>query len=1250
MINKSNLGALLSYLKFVKSGDVYIKHYVDYGCDMSADLKNEELSYPSAIEGRERNTSFSSPENFVVFECVDRLLTKGYRPEHIELEKEWHLGHDAKGGRADICVYNEDHSEMLFIVECKTYGQKYKKAYDEMLIDGGQLFSYWQQENAAKWLALYASDFNGKERVENCQVVNCVDDPNIVQVAKKDTSVHLYKDAHTALEKYKVWNETYNLQMYENLIFDKDTVAYKIGIKPLYKKDLKDFRPDDKIVNRFEEILRHNNISDKENAFNRLIVLFICKLVDEISKTDHDIVDFQYKQGTDTYESLQDRLQRLHQKGMKEFMKEDIFYVSNDYAENLFRTYTGKQRKQAIDDLNRIIRILKFYSNNDFAFKDVHNEELFYQNGKILVEVVQLFEKYKIVYPSKHQFLGDLFEQLLNKGFKQNEGQFFTPIPITRFIWDSLPLKMLMKKEDSYQFPKIIDYACGAGHFLTEAIESVNEICRGFGEQVDNSWIEKYIFGIEKDYRLARVSKVSMFMNGAGAANIVFGDGLENYPEKNILPGTFDILVANPPYSVSAFKTHLSLKNNEFELTNRITNNGSEIECLFVERISQLVRPGGVAAVILPSSILSNNSGSYIGAREQVLKHFYVRAITCFGSKTFGETGTNTVVLFLEKMEGIPVRHKLVEDSADAILRGEDLSDWEDVEIYEKYLEQIEVDQDIFGEFIQEIREYTEYRDIDYFADYFEAFIISSTVKAKQKQKKFVESSEAERYAWLNTEFYKYVKNCEREKIIYFSLVYKQKVLVITSPADNVKQKVFLGYDWSKRKGSEGIIVKNLGGLLYDDKDRESMETLASLIRSSFHSEYRDIAGKEEFYHYAYLKDMIDFKRIPFNKEIKTSVSKNLEVTSIYPLIRIQEGCTVINPSKKELTEISDDTIVSFVEMESVNPAGFIDNKVNRKLGELRGGYTYFREGDIIIAKITPCMENGKCALAENLTNGIGMGSSEFHVFRAGNGIKKEYLFAYLNRDCVRSLAEANMTGASGHRRVPIEFYQNMLIPIPPMEVQDAIIEECAFVDKIFVEKRDDIKQKRVKINELFVELKNMPGGRNIGLNDPVFQITIGKRVLKSQITGDGGIPVYSANVNEPFGNIKGSFFSDFSIGTALWGIDGDWMTGYIKPEREFYPTDHCGTIRTISPDINVHYVAMALEEVGRAENFSRTYRASTERVMALKLYIPPVEKQESYMQQIEALQENIADIEAELKTVEVKKNLILERYLNDIL
>lgn len=169
-----------------------------------------------------------------------------------------------------------------------------------------------------------------------------------------------------------------------------------------------------------------------------------------------------------------------------------------------------------------------------------------------------------------------------------------------------------------------------------------------------------------------------MFMNGAGGANIIFGDGLENYPEKEIDNGSFDILVANPPYSVSGFKQHLKLKNNSFELLPRITTDRSDIETLFVERIAQVLKPQGIAAVVLPSSILSNNSASYTGAREQLLQHFMIHAIVSFGSKTFGATSTNTIVLFLEKYNEPPKVAELAQDAVNAIMQGLDDHDWEE--------------------------------------------------------------------------------------------------------------------------------------------------------------------------------------------------------------------------------------------------------------------------------------------------------------------------------------------------------------------------------------------------------------------------------------------------------------------------------------------------------------------------------------------------------------------------------------------
>lgn len=390
--------------------------------------------------------------------------------------------------------------------------------------------------------------------------------------------------------------------------------------------------------------------------------------------------------------------------------------------------------------------------------------------------------------------LGDLFEQLLNKGFKQNEGQFFTPTPITRFIWDSLPLEKIMTKADGIEYPKVIDYACGAGHFLTEGFEAV-EVCANAinnSENSSNQWVEKKIFGIEKDYRLARVSKISMFMHGAGDGNIIFGDGLENYPDKEITPKSFDILVANPPYSVKAFN----------------------------------------------------------------------------------------------------------------------------------------------------------------------------------------------------------------------------------------------------RKGQEGIQIIKAGGCLYNASDRSDNNSIAGLIRNAFSDEDEfDVEDLSDYYYRLRLQDMLDFSGTTFNKSIKST----------------------------------------------------------------------------------------------------------------------------------------------------------------PTRV-----------------------------------LKDIPGLTNYRLSDKnFFDLSIGNRVLSDEVVENGSIPIYSANVFEEFGRIDKQNITDFSVPSILWGIDGDWMVNIMPADKPFYPTDHCGVLRIKTEDILPKYMALALQVEGEFERFSRSNRASTQRIANLIIQVPSVSEQQKIVDEIEAIDKRIADEQA---------------------
>ena len=1004
MIKVDSFKDLVIYLGFQKEeGEVYSKNFSS--CSLKVDFANKRMIYPeeqNLIVNDKTTSNFEKDENFVVFECVHRLLEKGYRPEHIELEPKWQLGRDAKGGKADIIVKNPDNS-VLIIIECKTAGAKFNEEFKNTEAYGGQLFSYWQQEGSTDWLVLYASDWKDFKLSYKAPVIRCKDDENILKMAKNDSNILVYQKAQNDIEKHTVWKETYKLQWLDNVVFDEESVAYKIGIPPLRKSKLVEFKPEDKIVNRFEEILRHNNVSDKENAFNRLVALFICKLVDEITKQDNDEVDFQYKQGTDTYESLQDRLQRLHQQGMEEFMKEKIFYVEADYAEKLFSQYTGQKRKAAIADLNNTIRILKFYSNNDFAFKDVHNEDLFFQNGKILVEVVQLFQPYRIVYTSKHQFLGDLFEKLLSNGFKQNEGQFFTPIPITRFIWDSLPLKTYIKNNG---LPRVIDYACGAGHFLTEAVEAINAATN----QEDSSWVSNHIYGVEKDYRLARVSKISMFMNGAGGSCITFGDGLENYPAKEITNNSFDILVANPPYAVEGFKAHLKIRNNSFELISKISDDGKEIETLFIERAAQLIKPNGMAAIVMPDPILYKPYTSYIGAREILLKNFKFKAIVRLKGKTFSATGKETAILFLEKYAEPPVYYKLAEDFVSAVTNNLSLEDWTDKEIFESYIETIGVNVDLYKSLMEGIVDWQEIWEDSYLVEYCESF---ATVNIAAPKNATAEECEALRIQ----KFTEYFREVEKQKLFCFFMVHGQTTILIEAPKDISEQKKFLGYTWTDRQGFEGIVVNVPGGQMYDDKNRYNDDTLAGIIRQMYEKSEAEISEKNsKFAKIIKLEDAFDFIQSTFNVVIAPNANVKNDVKSQYPLIKLN------NPN--------------------------------------------------------------------------------------------------------------------------------------------------------------------------------------------MFELCIGKRVLKSEISETGKYPIYSANVMEPFGRIDKLDLKSFDKDSVLWGIDGDWMTAFLEKGIEFYPTDHCGVIRVLTPEVNPYYLSMILDIIGRQYGFSRSYRASTERVAAVRIPLPPTEVQ----------------------------------------
>jgi type I restriction enzyme M protein len=171
--------------------------------------------------------------------------------------------------------------------------------------------------------------------------------------------------------------------------------------------------------------------------------------------------------------------------------------------------------------------------------------------------------------------------------------------------------------------------------------------------------------------------------------------------------------------------------------------------------------------------------------------------------------------------------------------------------------------------------------------------------------------------------------------------------------------------------------------------------------------------------------------------------------TNIFPLVRIADVCTV-NPRKSQLNDLKPDTRVSFVPMADLNEHRLAFQPSDEKLlSEVTASYTYFEDNDVLLAKVTPCFENGKAGIAGGLINGIGFGSSEFYVLRSSGQVLPEWIYFCVMHPFFRNAAVAQMTGTGGLQRVPRDYVENFQIPLPPLEVQKEIVAEIDGYQKV---------------------------------------------------------------------------------------------------------------------------------------------------------------------------------------------------------
>lgn len=757
-----------------------------------------------------KNVGERTSSNLYKDEFVDQLywvikiIKSGYNPNNVLIEEGYTVGH--KKGRMDIAIL--DHDKHYFAVLDVKTSKAYPSAVSEVSHVQGQIPSYFRVDDThIQYIGTITAHFS-KDGVTDDEFIVSTKDWNrkggLDEVSKK------IKKSGRILKSVS--------------LFGNGIAPYRSGQKILYINNLIPLGDNDnlssKILNDFKNLIRRCGVSDTTNAYNKILNLLIAKIDDEHksninpSRRLHFINDNNV-----TDDAFMNNLNNLYEDGMNHLIGINNIGDNTDI----------KRLKNILDEINldnriscRILntaRRIRNKSDSNFLFKDVYNDDTYKDNVSVVRQVVDILYKYRFMHPKKSQFLGDFFENILDNGFKQNSGQYFTPIPIARYIMHSLPLRLQLYKDLKKGFiPRMVDFAVGSGHFLIEYMKSIQnyidsidlskfsplirrKIAFYMGNDKENEskfqWANQCVYGIDIDYRLVKTAKINTYLNGDGKAHILCTNGLNKFSSPSFTGllksnsnsnNKFDFLISNPPYSVKNFKKNLQNQNPDkhFQLSKFLKNSSNKIELLFLERATQLVKTNGYLAIVLPSAIFTSPNKLYNKARQLLIKNFSIRSITILPRNTFMATGTQTVLLLARKINHIDF-DKQENNIYQILVSKDDLSSYSS--IFTPYI------NDLFNGNIN-LKDYKK-------------FILNPSLFIKESKYSAVMQKIIKLYndyAHHGTESWgDYILSKEAERIATFNSC-NHDIVIISSPSNKVDdERKLLGYKFSKRRGHEGL-------------------------------------------------------------------------------------------------------------------------------------------------------------------------------------------------------------------------------------------------------------------------------------------------------------------------------------------------------------------------------------------------------------------------------------------------------------
>lgn len=1126
MITKDKLAELLRYLEFAEQKGVFKKDYPN-GASIEVNFNTQNIIYapldatfkegefPSKnkpakgfVIHRQTTLNFSAKENFVCLVCVHLLLKKGYSPKHIVFEPAFKSGHVNKPSYGDILVFDKEYNPLV-LIENKTYGSEFSKEWNNMLKDGGQLFSYLggmsQTTGYCENLVLYAVDFDEK-LVPKSHIITLKDNEKRL---KELDNPKTFQDAKDKL--FDVWSETYAKSFETKGLFEDDVDPYTVGKLKYTIKDLEglshaEIRP---IYHEFATILRNHAITDFEHSFYILVDLFLCKITDE--RNNPDDLQFRYKGITrDTPKEYCARLLNLYQQGKKQLFGVDVINKNESDISQIFEE-TQRSKNGLYDGIKELFEEIKFYNIKKFNFIDVENKEDFELNFQILIEVTSLIQDIRLSDSETNHFFGDLFEGLLSKNVHQTEGQFFTPLPIVNFIIKSLP--NFPNKESI----KILDYACGAGHFLTEFLKA---------------YPKTQAYGIEKSQPLSQVAKIATIINGAQDSHIVFKDALSIFNTQEVRfqgfdKESFDCLIANPPYSVDGFLSTLTEKDRKcFCLTELVGEksygSNDKIQCFFIERATHFIKKNGFMAIVLPVTILSNNDNLFKKTRELIFANFNILSIVGLNSRTFGSTGTNTIILFAQKVT------KNSEGLLDSFISKKEYESYTNHKAIDEYIDKQGYNKDEFFALMQDCVLGTSLENHEMFSEYKREFKPQEISKAKQKLwfkdsplydtekkenskenkelfKKFLKSEEYKEL--VKTEHYKqfvlFAKSIERDKLNTFIQIHDNKVVLLQSPPDKIGNKSnkgniikFLGYDWSSRKNDEGIkyitnkpveeqdeektkkndkdaeileainSIKYIDTPLYNPNDEWDNTKFAFAIRKhiyaqcnkKFSFDYNCVNDIGKDYDgemgncltVSRLSDLIKFNRNDFDKSIPLKEDREIKIESKYHKETLKEIVNIKGGdtfSKKYQGNLNSQDI-PFYKVSDMNTQG------NETI--MMSANNYVSE-DILKNNIRATIFEKNTIIFPKV--GMAIHTNKKRILGRRAAVDNNTMAVWVKDDAMVNpyyllnyfIVNVNLSDIASDANPPSISAKNLCevtIPIPPVDIQEKIVSECQEIEK----------------------------------------------------------------------------------------------------------------------------------------------------------------------------------------------------------